>query len=159
LIQADADAGKGGNINITASQFFKSPDSLVDASSRIGINGTINILAPDTNVSGTLAALADRLLSLPNIQRQGCSGFAKSEGMSSLVVGRQGGLPRDGDGPQPALYFDLDQPSVGSVSAGTQTGTLPAQVEASDFFFACWRGNNNEASPRGPWFESRRRIQ
>ena len=77
---------------------------------------------------------------------------------ASLSVVRAG-CPRDGDGPQPALYFDLDQPLVGSVSAGTQTGTLPAQAEANDLFFACWRGNNNEASPRGPWFESRRPIQ
>jgi hypothetical protein len=161
LIQAEADAGKGGNISITASQYFKSPDpdSLVTASSRIGINGTINILAPDTNVSGTLTALSDRLLSLPNIQRQGCSGFAKSEATSSLVVGSQGGLPRDGDGPQSALYFDLDQPFAGSVPAGTQTSISPAMAEAGNLSFACWRGNSNETSPQGSWFESRHRIQ
>jgi filamentous hemagglutinin family protein len=155
-VQANADAGKGGDIRITASQYFASPDSLVQASSTLGINGTINILAPDTNVPGTLAELSDRLLSMPNIQRQGCSGAAQSERTSSLVVGSHGGLPRNGEGPQPALYFNLDVPLTENLQAGgTQIDEPRTVAEANDVLSGCRRESHSETSPEGTRLYSR----
>ena len=47
-IIANAYEGKGGNIRIIADVFLASPDSIVDASSALGIDGTVNIQAPIT---------------------------------------------------------------------------------------------------------------
>ena len=150
-VQANADAGKGGDIRITASQYFASPGSLVQASSTLGISGTINIQAPDTNVPGTLAELSDRLLNIPSIQRQGCSGAAQSERTSSLVVGSRGGLPRNGEGPQPALYFNLDVPFTGLQAGRTQIDKPRTVAEANDVLSGCLR----EKSPEDIRLDSR----
>ncbi|WP_353572902.1 filamentous hemagglutinin N-terminal domain-containing protein [Candidatus Albibeggiatoa sp. nov. BB20] len=56
-IIAQADAGQGGNIRIVAAQFLKSTASLVSASSRLGIDGNIEITPPDETVSGGLLNL------------------------------------------------------------------------------------------------------
>jgi filamentous hemagglutinin family protein len=104
-IQANAAGGNGGNIGIIADQYFATPESVVKASSQLGLPGTINIRAPDTNVTGSLAELSSKLLVLPNLQRQGCGGVVNVSERSSLVVGGSGGLPRDGEGPQLGRYF------------------------------------------------------
>ncbi|MEZ5673307.1 MAG: hypothetical protein R3E08_13390 [Thiotrichaceae bacterium] len=46
IVQAQADAGEGGNIRINAANYIKSSDSLVSASSRLGINGQVLIRSP-----------------------------------------------------------------------------------------------------------------
>ncbi len=45
-IVAQADAGSGGNIHLVAQQFLKTPDSLVSASSRVGLDGQVVIDSP-----------------------------------------------------------------------------------------------------------------
>ncbi|MFL5289704.1 MAG: beta strand repeat-containing protein, partial [Rhodopila sp.] len=108
-ILANADAGRGGSIAITAQSYFASPDSLVQASAARGINGIITVEAPQSNVAGTLAELPGNLLHPPTLQQRGCSALAQSQGLSSFTIGASGGLPRNGDGPQPAPYFELQQ--------------------------------------------------
>jgi hypothetical protein len=49
--------GQGGNINIAAQQLLKSTNSLVSASSRLGIDGNVQINSPIENVSGALLNL------------------------------------------------------------------------------------------------------
>lgn len=112
-ILADADAGRGGNVTITAQTYFASPDSLVQASAARGINGIITIEAPQSDVAGTLAELPGNLLHPPTLQQRGCSAVAESQGLSSFAVSASDGLPRNGDGPQTAPYFDLQQGQAG----------------------------------------------
>ncbi|SEH08821.1 two-partner secretion domain-containing protein [Candidatus Venteria ishoeyi] len=50
-ITAQADAGRGGNINIGSQQFMRSTDSVISASSRMGIDGKIHIKSPDTTLN------------------------------------------------------------------------------------------------------------
>jgi filamentous hemagglutinin family protein len=129
-IQANADAGRGGNINITAQTYLASPDSEVQASAARGINGTITIQAPQSDVAGTLAELSGSLLRPPALQQQGCSVLAKSQGVSSFVVGAGSALPRNGDGPQAAPYFDIREdatPRAGNQPV-TPTALLPAAM-------------------------------
>ena len=70
-ITADAFGGNGGNIQIITGFFLATPDSSVTASSALGINGTVDINAPDADVSGSLTALpatfldASALLAFP----------------------------------------------------------------------------------------------
>ncbi|MDM8560538.1 hypothetical protein QUF82_17040, partial [Thiotrichales bacterium HSG14] len=56
-IIAQADEGHGGNIRIVAEHFIKSPDSLTSASSRLGLDGEVNIDSPDVDVEGFLVVL------------------------------------------------------------------------------------------------------
>ena len=56
-IKAQAFQGKGGNIQIQSGKFIASSDSLVSASSKLGIDGMVNIDAPDENVADGLLAL------------------------------------------------------------------------------------------------------
>ncbi len=56
-IIAQADAGHGGNIHIVAQQFLNTPDSLISASSRLGLDGQVVIESPAEKISGSLLAL------------------------------------------------------------------------------------------------------
>jgi filamentous hemagglutinin family protein len=56
-IKAQAFQGKGGNIQIQSGKFIPSSDSLVSASSKLGIDGMVNIVAPDENLTDGLLAL------------------------------------------------------------------------------------------------------
>ncbi len=56
-IKAQADEGRGGDIHITTNQFIASPDSLVSASSRLGIDGDVEIDAPEVNMEDFMVVL------------------------------------------------------------------------------------------------------
>ena len=56
-IRANADEGRGGNIRITSSQFIASPCSQVSASSRLGLDGKVEIDAPEVNLDDFLVVL------------------------------------------------------------------------------------------------------
>jgi filamentous hemagglutinin family protein len=58
-IRAQANAGQGGNIHIESSQFITSPDSLISASSKLGIDGQVQIHSPDVNMDGFLVVLPE----------------------------------------------------------------------------------------------------
>jgi len=57
-IKAQADEGHGGDIRIIAEQFIASPDSLVSASSRFGLDGSVEINSPEENVTEGMLALS-----------------------------------------------------------------------------------------------------
>ncbi|HIE02106.1 MAG TPA: hypothetical protein EYP59_17785 [Thiotrichaceae bacterium] len=56
-MKAQADAGQGGNICIVAKQFIKSPESLISASSKLGLDGEININSPTVDMKAFLVVL------------------------------------------------------------------------------------------------------
>lgn len=56
-IKAQAYQGHGGNIRIIADKFIASPDSLVSASSQLGIDGEVNIESPSVNLDEFLVVL------------------------------------------------------------------------------------------------------
>ena len=92
-IIANAYEGKGGNIRIIADVFLASPDSIVDASSALGIDGTVDIRAPITNISGTLAPMQGNFLSAEALLRDRCIARIRGERISSFVVSGRDGLP------------------------------------------------------------------
>ncbi|MEK8021749.1 MAG: hypothetical protein VSS75_033150 [Candidatus Parabeggiatoa sp.] len=49
--------GDGGNICIVAKQFIKSPESLISYSSKLGLDGEININSPTVDMNGFLVVL------------------------------------------------------------------------------------------------------
>jgi large exoprotein involved in heme utilization and adhesion len=92
-IIANAYEGKGGNIRIIADVFLASPDSIVDASSALGIDGTVDIQAPITSISGTLAPVQGNFLSAEALLRDRCAARIRGEKYSSFVVSGRDGLP------------------------------------------------------------------
>ncbi len=60
-IVAQADVGHGGNIRIVTDHLLTTLDSLINASSRLGIDGQVDITSPDINISNGLLGLSNQL--------------------------------------------------------------------------------------------------
>jgi large exoprotein involved in heme utilization and adhesion len=103
-IIAQAIEGHGGNITITAGEFLQSADSVVSATSALGISGTIEIIGPRVDLNGALVVLSSELRSAAQVLRNSCAAQAGLP-QSSLVEGGRGGLPQDPDATLPALYI------------------------------------------------------
>jgi len=95
-IIASAIGGNGGNINITAGVFLASPDSIIDASSSLGISGTISIQAPLSNLSGALAPLPQEFLQVASLLSARCAARMSGKTSSFVLAGRDGLPPRPG---------------------------------------------------------------
>jgi large exoprotein involved in heme utilization and adhesion len=91
-IIANAFGGNGGNINITTDALVKSGDSVIEASSQLGVQGTIRISAPDSDLVGSLTPLTGGLFDPSQLLRASCSARAAAGGNSFVGVGH-GGLP------------------------------------------------------------------
>lgn len=74
-IKAQADEGHGGNIRIIADQLINSADSLIDASSKKGLNGNIRIESPEDTVSDNLVVLFDDKMDVGTLLRKPCSTY------------------------------------------------------------------------------------
>jgi filamentous hemagglutinin family protein len=128
-IIAQAVEGHGGNITITADQFIPSSDSVVSASSELGISGTIVINGPRVDVNGALVVLSTQLRSRTEVLREACAARA-GQPISSLVEAGRGGLPQDPEATLPALYIagrDLNpNPQPGNDTVELSGPAIPA---------------------------------
>ena len=120
-ILANAKRGAGGNISITAGTFFKTPGSTVDASSTLGIDGSVSIVAPDTDVTSGITTLPSVFLDATALLRNACSA-ASGEG-GSFVVSTRPGLPISPDAPLTAF--------AGAVTAAGIANATPASHAAA----------------------------
>ncbi|BAY79270.1 filamentous hemagglutinin outer membrane protein (plasmid) [Nostoc linckia NIES-25] len=94
-ITANAVKGQGGNINIRVQGFFVSPDSVISASSQLGINGVVEINKPDTDPSRGLVNLPTNIVDASQLIAQTCrtGGEATANQQSEFIVTGRGGLP------------------------------------------------------------------
>lgn len=99
-IVARAKAGTGGDITIVADA-FASTDSVVDASSDLGIDGRVVVDSPDSDIVGSLATLPGTFLDAAGLLRERCGPRAAASG-GSFVVQPRAGLPAAPDGLLPA---------------------------------------------------------
>lgn len=91
-VLANAYEGKGGNIRIETDQFISSGTSRVDASSKLGIDGTVNIVSPETDVSQGLVTLPATLMDAARWALTPCFRRSGSD-VSSFVIHGQDGIP------------------------------------------------------------------
>ncbi len=100
-IVANAFAGQGGNINISATSIFgleernSTPANFtndIDASSQFGLAGTITINTPDVDPSRGLVELPDNLVDASQQIAQGCTPRGSKNASRFVSTGR-GGLP------------------------------------------------------------------
>ena len=85
--------------------FLADPGSLVDASSKLGIDGRVDIRAPVTQISGSLAPLSKEFLSAAALLHERCADRIGGGRLSSLVVGGSDGLPLEPGGPLPSPLY------------------------------------------------------
>jgi hypothetical protein len=101
-IVANAFGGMGGNILIDAGVFLADPASLVSASSALGLQGTVNIQAPVTSLSGTVAPLPQAFVHVAALLPARCAARLSEGKASSLVLGGREGLPLEPGGLLPS---------------------------------------------------------
>jgi filamentous hemagglutinin family protein len=121
-IVANAFGGPGGNIRIVAGQFITDQASIVSASSALGIDGLVEINAPDTNLTGKLVPLPKDFLDASKLLRDRCG--AQRGGTSSFSAKGHGGVPPGPDGYLPSYARgDAGHHASGTDSAGNSTGS------------------------------------
>jgi filamentous hemagglutinin family protein len=104
-IIANAYEGRGGNIGITADVFLASLESVVSASSLLGIDGMVNVRAPVTSVSSTPAPVRGGYLQTADVLRDRCVARIQGGSQSSLTVSGRDGLPPRPGNVLPAPLF------------------------------------------------------
>jgi large exoprotein involved in heme utilization and adhesion len=146
-IIAQAFAGAGGAINITAGVFLADPASIVDASSTLGISGTINIQSPVQNIGGRLTPLSQKFSSAASLLSQRCAARAADGKFSTFVVAGREGLPVEPGGflASPSLTAELFGSRLSGRDRQTQfqavTGLFPeydaSPIQLAMFGNAC----------------------
>ena len=87
-IKADAYEGRGGNIHIVTDQFISSSDSSVTASSQLGIDGSVEIEAPDEDISKGLTLLPENFMDVSHWLRTPCAARSAENMSRFAAVGR-----------------------------------------------------------------------
>jgi len=113
-VEAIADEGFGGHIQVAADGFFGFPGSRVSAASgNPELSGTVEIHSPDVNLAGTLAELPSTFLDAASQMRERCAARKSGERVGSFSVRGAGGIPAEPDGWLPApLLADADVASA-----------------------------------------------
>ncbi len=111
-IVANARQGRGGNIRIVSDFFFASPDSFVSASSDLGIDGTVDIESPETDVVSSALELPASFLDAASLLSDRCS-ERTAKGSSSLIVSGHGGVPPGPETMLPVYALDLSAKADG----------------------------------------------
>jgi large exoprotein involved in heme utilization and adhesion len=126
-ILANAFAGAGGNIDITANFFFASPDSILDASSRLGTNGRIVIQSDVIQNNPSLSNLPANFLDASALLRQPCAASARTTASSFVVSGR-GGLPPSPEDPLASTSIITFRPEPDGASSTAVDAQMARQV-------------------------------
>ena len=90
---ANAFRGSGGNVQIRSGVLLTDPASQVSASSPLGVQGTVAIQAPVTNLSGVATPLPERLVAETELLRDRCAARLREGRVSSLVERGRDGVP------------------------------------------------------------------
>ena len=121
-ILARAIHGAGGNITIFTPLFLADSSSLVSASSQFGLNGTVTIQSPTSNLSGSLGTLASTPSQANSLLTQRCAALANGQASSFVIAGREQ-LPADPGGwlssPIALAGIDAERFGEGTVAEGT----------------------------------------
>jgi filamentous hemagglutinin family protein len=97
-VTARAVQGAGGNITITTPLFLADSSSLVSASSQFGLNGTVTIQSPTSNLSESLGTLPSEPNQAHRLLTQRCAALVNNGQASSFVVAGREQLPSDPGG-------------------------------------------------------------
>ena len=122
-VKAEAFRGVGGDITITTPLFLADSTSQVSALSPFGLNGTVTIQNPTSNLSGSLATLPLGLSRAHILLMQRCAARSSGQTSTFVVAGREQ-LPADPGGwlSSPLAFTALGE----SLDAGPAVASAPA---------------------------------
>jgi filamentous hemagglutinin family protein len=105
-IKANAYEGKGGNIRIAAGQFVQSSGSRVEASSEKGIDGSVNIESPESDIGRGLSVLPVNFLDAASWSKTPCA-ERLGEHISRFIINGRDAMPTVPDDlrPSPPIKF------------------------------------------------------
>jgi large exoprotein involved in heme utilization and adhesion len=146
-ISANAIEGDGGAIFIVADHFIKSSDSVIEATSERGNDGTVKIDAPDVDISSGLIKLSSEFLDASQWLRSAC-GQRSSENISRLIVRGKDAVPVKPDDlhSSPVIVFKdlhLKQSDI-------KNDIIKAEV--------CYQRGDFESAAR-IWFDAEKRLK
>ncbi|MEQ8859224.1 MAG: filamentous hemagglutinin N-terminal domain-containing protein [Pseudomonadales bacterium] len=95
-ILAEADAGNGGQVDLSVSVLLEDVESLISADSNTGTAGTINVSAPNDDVSSAVTPQNENVIPAPRVAQGRCTPEARRNA-SSLVLEDRGGVRRAPD--------------------------------------------------------------
>ena len=98
------------------------PASRMNASSTLGIAGAVDIRAPVTELSGTVASLPQAFVSAVALLRERCAERLRAGHVSSFVLARRDGMPAEPDGGLPSLLVVGEPPPPDTPSPDRQPG-------------------------------------
>ncbi|MCP4702645.1 MAG: hypothetical protein GY862_38160, partial [Gammaproteobacteria bacterium] len=90
LVLASAKGGDGGDIDIRSAQFVRSGESILDASSELGVDGAVQVNSPDVNMENVLMPPA-RLLDTRELLKDHCRVRDREKSFSRFVIKHYGG--------------------------------------------------------------------
>ena len=123
-IEARATEGQGGNITIATQLFLQGEDSVIDASSDLGVDGTVNFEVLETDVPAEAEALPTTFATASLGQQ--CDASRSELDKNRFIRTGRGGLPVDVDAVSSAgLWEDHRWSEVGTASALQATQVLP----------------------------------
>jgi filamentous hemagglutinin family protein len=96
MIKAQADEGHGGDISIIVDHLISSQKSIIDASSRKGVDGKVLISSPSIDISGQLLVLSTNMVNADEQMQPPCSSRI-AENLSSFVVAPREGIATSPD--------------------------------------------------------------
>ena len=107
-LAANSAEGRGGRMVISTGLFIASadPETAVTATSGVGLDGEIQITAPDAAIVATLTTLPVLFQDAAGLIREQCSARRPETG-GSLVVRGRGGVPASPDGLLPTQPSDV----------------------------------------------------
>lgn len=143
-ILAQADEGRGGRIAIVAGVFLPDANSVVNADSGSGVNGTVTIQSPTSNLSGMVGQLVSKTSPPQVLVRSRCAALVGGPESTFILAGR-GTIPSEpGDWLLSPLAF-----ATAKTSASTLTDTDP-HVSSSNQTNARSLLSVRQIAP--PWF-------
>jgi filamentous hemagglutinin family protein len=128
-ILAQAAQGQGGAITITANLFLPDANSIVNADSRFGVNGTVTIQSPNDPAGGQIQPLGKSPLLATSLLNQRCAALAGGEFSSFTVSGRDSLPTEPGSWLASPLALSPAGLSAGTVAEGGDQARVidPAQ--------------------------------
>lgn len=136
-ITATAVKGAGGNIEIAAAGFLASVDSVVDATSKLGIDGAVDVSAPVVQVEGRLDPLPASYLDVSALLRDHCAARRSAGASSFTLQGRPAIPPEPGDFLPSSLRSADDARVRGGAEMHPVSTFLPLRAQLSAFDPGC----------------------
>ena len=127
-VRANAFAGTGGAIDITAGLFLADATSIVDASSTLGLSGTVEINAPINNLSEVIARLPESLVEVQALLRAACAARMAQGETSSFVERGRDSIPTGPEGFLASPYIPVASSSVARTQAPPSIGIFGFQL-------------------------------